>query len=223
MTACFPFSKRLPGKIWASSPRNGRNGGRPSSGYLREVETDAPAAKPADARAREWIQSDKLRCRDACVQGGGRATADRIHPGSGDRVLSQNVATGKSSPFQAVHPRRSSKSKTARSDRDPRRIGWAQRMFSGSRKPGEGWTMTRNLGPRDRVRTLGRILVTVTSKVDESGPQVFSLEVAQNHDFFVGGQAILVHDAGLVQPVDVAFDRVPELASAVAPAPAPAR
>jgi hypothetical protein len=86
-------------------------------------------------------------------------------------------------------------------------------------KAGEGWTTARDLASGDRIRAIGGC-VNFNSKSDESETQVFSLEVAQNHNFFVCGQGFLVHDAGLVQPAEAPFDRVLDPASpAATPAP----
>jgi hypothetical protein len=40
---------------------------------------------------------------------------------------------------------------------------------------------------------------------------VFNLDVADNRDFFVGSNGLLVHDFSFVQPVLEPFDREPDL------------
>jgi hypothetical protein len=72
--------------------------------------------------------------------------------------------------------------------------------------------MARDLVAGDRIRAIGGC-IAVKSKADDPDTPVIGLEVAQNHNIFVGGPGLLVHDAGLVQPVDTPFDRVAELLS----------
>jgi hypothetical protein len=47
---------------------------------------------------------------------------------------------------------------------------------------------------------------------DEVQP-VFNLEVADEHSFFVGEQAALVHDNSPIQPTSEPFDAAPALAA----------
>jgi len=66
--------------------------------------------------------------------------------------------------------------------------------------------MARDLKPGDRIRVVGDV-VKVRS-VDASPAQpVYNLDVAEDHDFFVGGKGALVHDSNFVQPVLEPFDR----------------
>jgi len=80
---------------------------------------------------------------------------------------------------------------------------------------GQGWKMTRDLKPGDRLRVLGGT-VKVAAVTREPRQLVYNLEVARQRDFFVGRQGALVHDATLVPPVDHPFDRQsgPELSLA---------
>jgi hypothetical protein len=71
---------------------------------------------------------------------------------------------------------------------------------------GQGWTMTRELKPGDRLRALGGTL-QVAAVERELKQLVYNLEVAHKASFFVGRQGVLVHDATLVAPVDRPFDR----------------
>ena len=70
---------------------------------------------------------------------------------------------------------------------------------------GQGWKMTRELTPGDRLRVLGGT-VKVMALSREPRQLVYNLEVARKADFFVGRQGALVHDATLVPPVDHPFD-----------------
>jgi hypothetical protein len=72
---------------------------------------------------------------------------------------------------------------------------------------GEGWKMTRELRPGDRLRATGGTteIVAVTRQPTQ---RVYNLEVARNRDFFVGRGGVLVHDATLAAPGGQAFDRV---------------
>src|SRR5262249_48628905 len=112
----------------------------------------------------------------------------------GEMVLSQNTATGELS-FQPVIrvDRRASKPVV--------RIATAAEMLVATSvqrfwRAGQGWVMARDLSPGDRVRAIGGC-VTVKSRLDDPDAPVIGLEVAQNHDLFVGGGGLLVHDAGL--------------------------
>jgi hypothetical protein len=72
---------------------------------------------------------------------------------------------------------------------------------------GVGWKMTRELKPGDRLRATGGTteIVAVTRQPTQ---RVYNLEVAKNHDFLVGSNGVLVHDATLVAPADRGFDRI---------------
>ena len=70
---------------------------------------------------------------------------------------------------------------------------------------GQGWRMTRNLKPGDRLRMVGGTAQVAAVSV-EPRQRVFNLEVARQSDFFVGRQGILVHDASLVPPIEHPFD-----------------
>lgn len=74
---------------------------------------------------------------------------------------------------------------------------------------GQGWKMTRELKPGDRLRVLGGT-VKVVAVSREPRQLVYNLEVARKRDFFVGRKGALVHDATLVPPVDHPFDRQSE-------------
>ncbi len=72
-------------------------------------------------------------------------------------------------------------------------------------RAGQGWKMTRELKPGDRLRVLGGT-ADVVALSREPKQHVYNLEVARKADFFVGRQGVLVHDATLVPPVEHPFD-----------------
>ncbi|MGO9469097.1 MAG: polymorphic toxin-type HINT domain-containing protein [Isosphaeraceae bacterium] len=125
----------------------------------------------------------------------------------GDRVLSQNTSTGMLGfqPVVAVH--RNKPAATLRVS-----LGGETIVATGIHrfwKAGKGWTMARELKPGDRLRILGG-LATVHSIETAKIQPVYNLDVAENRDFLVGAQGILVHDFSFVQPVLAPFDREPE-------------
>ncbi|WP_165234396.1 polymorphic toxin-type HINT domain-containing protein [Aquisphaera insulae] len=129
----------------------------------------------------------------------------------GDEVLSQDVRTGRISyrAVTAVH-------RNAPTTTLGLKLGDETVVATGIHrfwKPGAGWTMARDLRPGDIVRTLGG-----TSRVSaiEPGPitPVFNLEVAENHDFFVGKAGHLVYDYSLVRPALAPFDALPQAVAA---------
>ncbi len=124
----------------------------------------------------------------------------------GDRVLSQNTSTGMLGfqPVVAVH--RNKPAATLRVS-----IGGETIVATGIHrfwKAGKGWTMARELKPGDHLRMLGG-LATVRSIETAKIQPVYNLDVAQDRDFMVGTQGLLVHDFSFVQPVLVPFDREP--------------
>jgi hypothetical protein len=129
----------------------------------------------------------------------------------GDRVLSQNTTTGLLSyqPVVAIH--RNKPTATMRVS-----IGGDTIVATGIHrfwKAHKGWTMARELKPGDHVRMLGGF-ATVGSIETEKVQPVYNLDVAEDRDFLVGNQGILVHDFSFVRPVLVPFDREPEALAA---------
>lgn len=77
-------------------------------------------------------------------------------------------------------------------------------------KVGQGWVMARELKPGDQLRMLDGP-ATVES-VQPGGLQpVFNLDVAEDHDFFVGHRGALVHDNTLPELRLTPFDAEPDL------------
>jgi hypothetical protein len=81
---------------------------------------------------------------------------------------------------------------------------------------GRGWVMARELTGGETLRLLGG-----PAKVDSvtEGPiqPVFNLDAADDHDFFAGAAAALVHDNTLPDTRLTPFDAVHDLVSAAAP------
>jgi hypothetical protein len=127
----------------------------------------------------------------------------------GDRVLSQNSTTGLLAfqPVVAIH--RSKPTATMRVAVDGETIiaTGIHRMW----QAGKGWTMARDLKAGDRLRTLGGVTTVRSVETGETQP-VYNLDVAENRDFLVGSNGVLVHDFSFVQPVLAPFDRQLELA-----------
>jgi hypothetical protein len=78
---------------------------------------------------------------------------------------------------------------------------------------GRGWVMARDMKPGATLRTLGGLATVDTV---ETGPvqKVYNLDVASDHDFFVGEGGTLVHDNTLPDLRQEPFDRGPSLAAA---------
>lgn len=136
----------------------------------------------------------------------------------GDRVLAQNTTTGilGFQPVVAIH--RNKPAATLRVS-----IGGETIVATGIHrfwKANKGWTMARELKPGDHLRMLGG-LATVRSIETGKVEPVYNLDVAEDRDFLVGTQGLLVHDFSFVQPVLAPFDREPDQLAAKATAPKP--
>jgi tetratricopeptide (TPR) repeat protein len=132
----------------------------------------------------------------------------------GDRVLSQNTATGSLEfrPVLAVYHNKPAATLRLSIGGDPVVATGIHRFW----KAGKGWAMARELKAGDRVRMVGGVS-EIQSITQDAVQPVFNLEVAENRDYFVGKAGMLVHDNSFVQPVLEPFDRQPDLA-ALAPA-----
>ncbi len=123
---------------------------------------------------------------------------------AGDRVLGQDTTTGSLAfrPVLAIfHNAPAPTLKLTLDGQAPVVVTGIHRFW----KPGQGWVMARELKVGDPVRTLGG-----TSRVTASEPEkiqpVYNMEIAEDHDFFVGEVGALVHDNSLVAPVAAPFD-----------------
>ena len=128
----------------------------------------------------------------------------------GDRVLSQNTSSGVLSyqPVMAVH-----RTKTAATIRVA--VNGETIVATGIHrfwKTGKGWTMARDLKAGDRLRMPGNF-VEIRAVEKDKNQTVYNLDVAENADFFVGRQGVLVHDSNFVKPVSEPFDSQPEIAA----------
>ena len=126
----------------------------------------------------------------------------------GDRLLSQDPNTG-SMEFRsvvAVYHNKPAATLRLSIGGEPIVVTGIHRFWKASK----GWTMARDLKAGDRVRAIGGVAVVQSTEPSSVQP-VFNLEVAQNRDYFVGKQGMLVHDNSLVRPVPAPFDREPEL------------
>ena len=122
----------------------------------------------------------------------------------GDRCLSQNTSTGTARassrlwPCTATNRRPRSASRRRRNDcrnGNPPVLEGQQRMDHGPRAEARR--------SRARARRPGRGPCGRTDKIQP----VYNLDVAENRDFMVGTQGLLVHDFSFVQPVLAPFDR----------------
>jgi hypothetical protein len=128
----------------------------------------------------------------------------------GDRVLSQDPSTGVLGfqPVLAVHHTKSAATVRVTFVGESIVATGIHRFW----KAGDGWVTARDLKPGDRVRALGAVVEVQAVEAASTQP-VHNLDVADNHDFLVGKQGLLVHDSGFVEPVAAPFDRETDLAS----------
>lgn len=121
----------------------------------------------------------------------------------GDRVLSQNAYTGAISfqPVLAIHHNPPAATLRLKFGSETIVATGIHRFW----KPGEGWTMARDLKPGDAVRILGGSRALDAVEPGEVQP-VYNLDVAENRDFFVGDQGFLVYDFSIVVPPNAPFD-----------------
>ena len=127
---------------------------------------------------------------------------------TGDEVLSQDTTTG-TLAFEVVltaHRNRPATTLRIKAGDESIVATGIHRFW----KAGKGWTMARDLKPGDRLRILGGVTEIQSIVPGETQP-VYNLDVAENRDFFVGTQGLLVHDFTFVHPVADPFDRPADL------------
>jgi hypothetical protein len=127
---------------------------------------------------------------------------------AGDLVLSRNTATGVLGYLPILIVYHNPPNVTYRID-----LGSESMVATGIHrfwKAGEGWVMTRELKPGDRLRTVSGTLVVESVRIDKV-QKVFNLQIAGGDNFFVGSAGVLAHDNSLVNPAEKPFDRVPSL------------
>ncbi len=130
----------------------------------------------------------------------------------GDRVLSQDIHNGTLlyEPVLAVfHNRPNATLRVHLDGSDTPIVATPIHRFW---RIGQGWVMTRELKPGDRIRIVGG-LARVTEITEDKVQPVFNLEIAQTHSFFVGARLALVHDNSLIEPVSEPFDAEPAIGS----------
>ncbi len=135
----------------------------------------------------------------------------------GDLVLSQDVATGAfryRAVLTAFHNPPNWTYAVDLGDGEVVRPTGIHRLW----KAGEGWTMTRDLKPGDRLRTAGGSATVVSVEKSKDKAPVFNLLLADGDSYCVGAPGLIAHDNSLPAPVASPFDAVPdaaELAAAV--------
>ncbi len=110
----------------------------------------------------------------------------------GDRVLSMNPADGtlRFMPVTIIHHNPPYKiMRITLSNRDVLATIGYHRVW----RAGRGWAQARELERGDRLRTLDGVVTVVAIEKGEEAP-VFNLDVAEDHTYFVGEKATLVHD-----------------------------
>jgi hypothetical protein len=125
---------------------------------------------------------------------------------TGDRVLTQDVATGALSFEPVVATYANAPAPTWRVEfEDASVVATGIHRFW---KAGGGWVMARDLKPGDDVRTAGGLARVARVSADEVRP-VFNLEVHEGQSFFAGVPGVLVHDNTVVRPAARPFDAPP--------------
>jgi hypothetical protein len=197
----IPVLSAITGVSLGADPEKWKSWWSDQLGYV--YQESAPEAKPTFTA---YVASQRLT--SSCFAAGTLVqTLDGPRPiesiRSGDRVLSQNTATGALSFHPVIATHHSAPAQTIRLTADHEVIvaTGIHRFW----KAGKGWTMARELKAGDRLRVLGGV-VEVESIEADSTQSVFNLDVAGDRDFFVGTKVLLVHDFSFVQPVLDPFD-----------------
>ncbi|WP_406694312.1 polymorphic toxin-type HINT domain-containing protein [Singulisphaera sp. Ch08] len=130
----------------------------------------------------------------------------------GDRVLAQDLKTGALSyqPILVVLHNPPSSTFRIRMTGDAEPI--VSSPFHRFWKAGQGWVMARDLKAGDTLRMLDGLAQVESVEAGTVQP-VFNLEVAADHDFFVGHRGTLVHDNTIPRLRLDPFDAEPSLSS----------
>jgi Pretoxin HINT domain len=126
----------------------------------------------------------------------------------GDLVLSQNCQSGRLSYEPVVGLHHNSPMPTLRLRLGDEEI--VSTTYHRFWRAGQGWAMARELELGDVLRRLAGRIKVADIQVGPVEP-VFNLDVASNCTYFVGKNAVLVHDNGLPPSMLTPFDAEPEL------------
>jgi hypothetical protein len=126
---------------------------------------------------------------------------EQIRPG--DRVLTQEMATGKLEfvPVTAIRPARRGPAIRLTFGETSITSTGLQRYWCA----GRGWLKANTLQPGDKVRVIDGVLRLVGSETVESAVH-HHLEVAGDRGIFVGDRGLLVHDGHVAIPARNPFD-----------------
>ena len=125
---------------------------------------------------------------------------------AGDRVLSQDTASGKLTFEPVVVAHHNPPCQTIRLTLDSGEV-LLPSSYHRFWICGQGWTMARDLKPGDALRILdGRVRVESARQSDVV--PVYNLTVKHNQTYFVGNDDCLVHDNSLPGPENRRFDAV---------------
>lgn len=129
----------------------------------------------------------------------------------GDRILTQSVSTGALGyqPVTAIHHNPPSPTFLVKVKGDTIVSSPFHRFWA----VGKGWVMARDLKGGEKLRLLSGP-ATVESVTGGTVQRVFNLDIDEDHDFFAGAAAALVHDNTLPDPRLVPFDAATDVASA---------
>jgi hypothetical protein len=133
---------------------------------------------------------------------------------AGDRVLSQDAATGALTFQPVLFVHRNPPGNTLRI-RLPDGDSVVCSIYHRFWRANLGWAQARELKPGDTLRHVGGVARVDRIETDSVQP-LYNLEVAASRTFFVGQSKLLVHDNTLPDHRLVPFDALPEtLSSAV--------
>jgi Pretoxin HINT domain len=199
----LPIVETASGQRLGAEPEKWKGWWTDQLGYA--LQASEPATKPTFTDfvdASSWSASLECFGQGTLVHAaGGPKAIETIQ--AGDRVLTQNTSTGVLSyqPVMAIHKTANSATFRVTIDDDAIIATGIHRFW----KTGKGWTMARDLKAGDRLRVPGGV-VAVRSVVSDKKQTVYNLDIAENRDFFVGRQGVLVHDSNFVKPVPEPFD-----------------
>jgi Pretoxin HINT domain len=208
----LPVLKAITGKDLRDDPEQWNGWWTDQLGYV--YQSNLPATKPTFSDFATFVGAYT---HSACFAGGTLVqTVDGPRPIEsirvGDSVLSQGPSTGTLAfqPVVAIHRNQPAATSLIKVGGESIVATDIHRFW----KAGKGWTMVRDLKSGDRIRKVGGLVKIESIEPDKTQP-VYNLDVAENRDFFVGKNGLLVHDFSFVQPVSEPFDRQPELGAQV--------